>query len=204
MPTCLVRDGNQPSSSIFNFHMKRVLSLLWLSFINVGLTQSTNTVREMTLDPSVSLRIPVAVDRLTTIRFPSPPSDLEGLFLAPEPEPSALFQVSFRSGNPFFSVRALSTNAAGNVNVVWKKQTYVLELLYSAQPLLSVILKEPRPVPPTQSPSPLARIRIPDAARVRELLASAESLRHIKSPYAVSGVERRQPNLLWTYQYHDV
>src|SRR5207249_3761704 len=57
-------------------------------------------------------------------------------------------------------------------------------------------LKEPRPPP--------AKMRIPDGARIRELLSSAESLRQVKSPLAVAGIERSQPNLLWPYTYYDL
>ena len=94
-------------------------------------------------------RIYIALDRLTTIRFPSPLSDLQSALVAAEPHPDALFLVVFQPGNAFFSLRALAPNASTTLNVVWNNQTCVLELVESPTPCLSAIFEPPPEPAPT-------------------------------------------------------
>src|SRR6185503_10001064 len=122
--------------------MKWLASLLCL-VSTVG-AQPTNAVRHFILDPANVTRLPIARDQLTTVSFPSPVSDLEGAFLSPEPEPPALFQISFRPGSHFFSLRALAANAQATLHVGWRGQTYILELIESSTPTLAAIF---RPMP---------------------------------------------------------
>lgn len=183
--------------------MKLLVSLLCQMIVCANLAQSSQRVREMTLNPEVSLSIPVARDRLTTIRFPSPPTALEGLFLAPEPEPSALFQMSFRPGNSFFSVRALVAEAKSNLNVIWKGRTYVLELFESDEPLLSVILKEASPVVPLTRPPTPAR-RTPDTARLAQLVSLVASRRPGETSTLPSSAEATLLNLRWQFTHYDL
>ena len=110
-----------------------------VSFAALAPAQPTNAIQRLALNPMAVTRIPVALDRLTTIRFPSPVSDLQAALIAVEPHPDALFLVAFQPGNAFFSVRALAPSTNTTLNVVWKNQTYVLELVESKPPWLSVI-----------------------------------------------------------------
>ena len=119
---------------------------------------NTNAIQRLLLDPLKVTRIPIATDRLTTLRFPSPPTDLASALVATEPHPTALFLLSFLPGESFFSLRALSPGVSTTLNVVWKSQTFVLELVESRTPWLSVIFavpEAPKPVrlsPPTPAP----------------------------------------------------
>ncbi|HRI16441.1 MAG TPA: hypothetical protein PLX89_25895 [Verrucomicrobiota bacterium] len=126
---------------------------------------SSNLVQRVVLDPLQVTRIPVATDRLTTIRFPGPMTDLASALVATEAHPAAKFLLSFQPGESFFSIRALASGASTTLNVVWKSQTYVLELIESRNPWLSVIMtqpelpKAPRELhsPPPLQPRPWAR-----------------------------------------------
>ena len=115
----------------------------------------------LVLDPHVPLVVPVAADRLTMICFPSPPTHLEAAFVSPEPGPWTRFQLSFKPGNSFFTVRALQPAASAVVHVIWGQSPYVFELVASAHPLLVLNLSAPVPRPrrdPDQRPS-LHRMR---------------------------------------------
>lgn len=107
-------------------------------------------IRRVVLDPYHVLSVPVAQDRQTTIRFPSPVSDLVSALVATEIHPAAHFLLTFQPGESFLSVRALRPKAATTLNVVWHSQTYVLELQESPEPCLSLILEEPAPIRPSR------------------------------------------------------
>jgi hypothetical protein len=141
------------------------------------------------------LRIPVARDRLTTIRVPSALSDLQAALVVTEPHPEALFLVTFRSGDAFFTVRALAAGTNTSLNAVWKNQTYVLELVESPTPWLSVICDAP-PEPVTH---PAHKAVTP--ARLLGLLdtAKAYGLLHQQYPERVAGVEVVRPDTVRDY-----
>lgn len=104
-------------------------------------------IETQALDPLKVVPVRVGLDRLTTIRFPSPISDLISGKASTEAHPDALFSVLFQPGESFFSLQALRPNAATSLNVVWASQTYVLELQASATPVLSLVLTNPPPKP---------------------------------------------------------
>ncbi len=100
-------------------------------------------ITNLVLNPRQVITVPVAVDRLSAIVFPSAISHLEGAYLSTDVDPPARFQVSFKPGNAYFSVRALNPNASAAVNVVWHRKTFVFELVASPRPLLALTLVEP-------------------------------------------------------------
>ncbi len=121
---------------------------------------SNRPIQQITLDPLQVIRVPVATDRLTTLRFPSPVSDLASAMISTEPHPSALFQMTFHPGESFFSVRALRARASTTLNVVWKSQTFVFLFDESSDPWLSVILTAPSAVRSDRPPvAPVLRPR---------------------------------------------
>lgn len=140
-----------------------LLSLLAaLSFAKAAAAQATNPIQRLPLNPMIVTRIPIALDRLTTIRFPSPLSDLQSALVAAEPHPDALFLVVFQPGSAFFSLRALATNASTTLNVVWNNQTCVLELVESKTPCLSAIFELPSEPPATNRHARVASASLPD------------------------------------------
>jgi len=140
---------------------------------------STNSVQRVVLEPMQVIRIPVATDRLTTVRFPSPLTDLVSALVATEPHPAAHFLLSFQPGESFFSIRALNPKASTTLNVVWKSQTYVFSLVESQTPWLSVIMIAPEPTKPVRHAAPLLAntagpwSRYLDAARSYEVSSGA-------------------------------
>ncbi len=103
----------------------------------------TDPIQNLVLDPLRVIRIPVSRDRVTTVRFPSPISDFVSAAVATEPHPEAKFRLLPQPGTGFFSVQALVTNASTSLNVLWKSQTFVFELVESSTPWLSVSLSAP-------------------------------------------------------------
>jgi hypothetical protein len=177
--------------------MNRLLLSLFgaVCLSSVASAHPTNAVQRLTLNPMTVLRIPVARDRLTTIRFPSALSDLQAALVVTEPHPEALFLVTFRTGDAFFSVRALAAGTNTSLNAVWKNQTYVLELVESPTPWLSVICDAP-PEPVTH---PAHKAVTP--ARLLGLLdtAKAYGLLHQQYPERVAGVEVVRPDTVRDY-----
>lgn len=176
-----------PNLRVLNLTLN-LLTALWLP--GVAVAQPTNAIQRLPLNPMAVTRIPVALDRLTTIRFPSPVSDLQAALVTAEPHPDALFLVAFQPGNAFFSVRALAPNTNTTLNVVWKSQTYVLELAESPAPWLSVIFDAPSE-PATNAPP-----KVVTPARLLGLLdtAKAYGLLRQQHPSSVAGVEVVRPN----------
>jgi hypothetical protein len=153
--------------------MKRLVNLLVLAAsLSTG---AAETIQHTLLDPDQVVRVPVARNRLTTVRFPSPISDLEGAYLSIEDAPPALFQISFRPGQNFFSLRALATNASTTLTVGWKGRSYVLELLESPDPVLVLGLIEPL----ARMSPPLPRAITP--ARLRALLQTSRLYSEIQA-----------------------
>lgn len=162
--------------------------------------QSHPAIQRMALNPMTVVRIPVAIDRLTTVRFPSPVSDVEAVLVSTERHPQAQFLISFRPGNAFLSLVALATNNNTTLNVVWKDQTYVLELVESPNPWLSVIFDAP-----PESPA-ISRPRAATTSRLLGLLDTAKAFGLLKEqhPAAVAGVEVSRPNKVLNYGEYDI
>ncbi len=164
----------------------------------VSWAQSTNPIQRVVLDSMAVVRIPVAMDRLTTVRLPSPPSDVESARVGTEPHPEALFLLSIQPGSPSFSLRALVPNTNTTLNVAWKGQTYVLDLFESRQPWLSVTFEAPQEASP-RAASGASRGMPP--ARLLGLLdtAKAYALLRQQHPTAVAGTEVVRPDTLRDY-----
>lgn len=157
--------------------------------------QPSNAIQRLVLNPMAVTRIPVALDRLTTVRLPSPPSDLESARVSTEAHPDALFLLSVQPGSSSFSLRALVANTNTTLNLTWKGQTYVLELVESRQPWLSVLFE----APPEPGVNPMPRLMPP--ARLLGLLdtAKAHGLLQQQHPALVAGVEVVRPKALRDY-----
>jgi hypothetical protein len=171
--------------------MKRpVLSFILFSVAAAStIAQPTDAIQRLVLNPMAVTRIPVAMDRLTTVRFPSPVAALESGLVGTEPHPEALFLLSFQSGNSFFSLRALVRNTNTTLNVTWKAQTYVFELVESRNPWLSVILDPPA------EPASSSASRPVTSSRLLGLLDTAKAYGFLRqqNPAAVAGVEVARP-----------
>ncbi|PWU19871.1 MAG: hypothetical protein C5B50_05425 [Verrucomicrobia bacterium] len=171
----------------------KILLLVFLLHSAAG--QSVNPIQQLPLNPMVLARIPVAMTGPTTIRFPSPISDLEGAFVSSDANSPALFLLSFRPGSSFFSIRALRANTNATLNVVWKDQTYVLELEESKTPWFSVIFAQaPSPAAPAprQSVTPSRLLGLLDTAKAFPLLKK-------QHPEAVANVQCIRPDTLNDY-----
>lgn len=152
-------------------------------------------IQKRTLDPMQVTRLQIARDRLTTIRFPGPISYLESALVATEPHPEAFFLLSFHPGEAFFSLRALVAGASTSLNVVWKQQTYVLELVESTSPWLSVVFEDPPPVRQQTSPGSISPTRLMG----RLDLAKSYALLKQQHPSAVAGIQASRPNTVRDY-----
>jgi hypothetical protein len=150
------------------------------------LISSNHPIQQITLDPLQVIQVPVATDRLTTLRFPSPVSDLASALISTEPHPSAHFQMTFHPGESFFSVRALRANASTTLNVVWKSQTFVFHFHESSDPWLSVILGEPVPIRPNRSAVPKTRTHPTPANPADKYLDVARNLASLRRQYPLS------------------
>jgi hypothetical protein len=154
-----------------------------------------NPIQRRVLDPTKVVRILVGEDRLTTIRFPAPIAGMESARASTDPHSESLFLVSFEPGEAFFSVRALVPDGATSLNVTWKKETYVFELIACANPWLAVNLEAPRSVVSTSRRPPWA----PAQLLGRLDMAKALPLLQDQHPGELVGVERVRPNVTRDY-----
>lgn len=168
-----------------------------LALAACALGDDADLVQRLVVNANEVFRIPVATDRLTTVRFPSPVASLEAAFIATEPHPEARFLLSFQSGQEYFSLRALQRRAKATLNVVWNRQTIVLELAESDQPWLSVVFEQPVTVSGT------GRARAVPPSRLFGLLDTARAYPLLKrqQPASVAGVESVRPRR--THDYGD-
>jgi hypothetical protein len=100
-------------------------------------------IQEFILDEQTVYAIPVSANRVTTINFPGPIAAIDAAQATIDPQKPAAFLIAYKPGASFFSVRAEAKKAITNVNIRWNNKTYVLELLESDDPLLSVTFQIP-------------------------------------------------------------
>ena len=166
--------------------MKTSISLLLLT-ATVALAQPSQQIVKDLLDENVSIVVPVATNRVTTISFPSAITAIDGAGITVDGKTPGLFQLAHAKGSAFLSVRALASKASANLNIRWNDHTYVFELTESDQPVLSLNLEAP-PTPEAagigQAPevSPIKLLALLDKAKAFPLLKAQQ-------PETVAGVD---------------
>src|ERR1017187_2121547 len=115
-------------------------------------------VMHVSLDSSTLVRIPVAIDRVTTVRFPAPISGLEAAFISQEPSLLSRFHLSYQSGSRYFSLRALTTGVRANLNVVVGREIYALEFVESNRPVY--VVEFAPALDKVQNPAPAGMVHI--------------------------------------------
>jgi len=166
--------------------MKTSISLLLLT-ATVALAQPSQQIVKDLLDENVSIVVPVATNRVTTISFPSGITAIDGAGITVDGKTPGLFQLAHAKGSAFLSVRALAPKASANLNIRWNDHTYVFELTESDQPVLSLNLEAP-PTPEEagigQAPevSPIKLLALLDKAKAFPLLKAQQ-------PETVAGVD---------------
>ena len=95
-------------------------------------------IQDFILDEQTVYTIPVSGYRVTTISFPGPISAIDAAQVTIDPQKPAAFLIAHTRGSSFFSVRAEARKATTNVNIRWNNKTYVIELVESDEPMLSV------------------------------------------------------------------
>jgi len=122
--------------------MKSIASLLLLSTA-AALAQSSLSIQQAWLDDRVAVSVPVATNRATTISFPGPIEAIDGAGVTLDGKTPGQFQLAHTKGSAFLSVRALLPRASANLNIRWNDRTYVIELVESNPPVLSLIMQAP-------------------------------------------------------------
>jgi hypothetical protein len=154
--------------------MKTFISLLFLTPI-VAFAQPSKEILKDFLDSSVSIVVPVATNRVTTISFPSAITAIDGAGVTVDGKTPGLFQLAHTKGSAFLSVRALFPKASANLNIRWNDQTYVFGLTESDQPVLSLNMAA-MPVPEDEGlghapeVSPIKLLSLLDKAKAFPLL----------------------------------
>jgi len=158
----------------------KILSLTAALFIaTVAPAQQSKEILKDLLDANVSIVVPVATNRVTTISFPSAITAIDGAGVTVDGKTPGLFQLAHTKGTAFLSVRALFPKASANLNIRWNNQTYVFELTESDQPVLSLNLDAP-PTPEEEGVgrapevSPLKLLALLDKAKAFPLLKAQQ------------------------------
>ena len=153
-------------------------------------------IQDFVLDEQTIYVIPVSGYRVTTISFPGPISAMDAAQATIDPQKPAAFLIAHTKGSSFFSVRAEARKATTNVNIRWNNKTYVIELVESDDPLLSVTFQNA----PDNSASVQAEPATP--SRLLALLDKAKAYPVLKAyhPEAVAQVDyrnyEREPRIL--------
>ena len=169
----------------------KLLGLLaWLAVAPLH-AQNTNGVLHLTLDSNAVCRVPVALDRVTTIILPGPIVWLEGAFISQEPSMLARFQLSYQPGSHYFSLRAMDTNVTANLNVILGREVYALELTESRQPAYVITLARPAPGRPAALPA-----APPKPARLTATFETARNYARLltENPEAAKAIQYARPN----------
>jgi hypothetical protein len=146
-----------------------------------------NAIQELVLDEHTVYVIPVSGTRVTTISFPGPISAMDAAQVTIDPQKPAAFLIAHTRGSSFFSVRAERKQAVTNVNIRWNNKTYVLELIESDEPWLSVtfaIAPDNSTMMPAAPVTPSRLLALLDKAKAYPLLKAYH-------PEAVAQVEYR-------------
>ena len=155
--------------------------------INVACAQSSKEILKDFLDENVSIVVPVATNRVTTISFPSAITAIDGAGVTVDGKTPGQFQLAHTKGSAFISVRALAPKASANLNIRWNDHTYVIELTESGQPVLSLnMVAMPTPedegVGHAPEVSPIKLLALLDKAKAFPLLKAQQ-------PETVAGVD---------------
>ena len=167
-------------------NMKRWLISLFALVCLVAKARD-KAIRNFILDEKTVYVIPVATNRVTTISFPGAIAAMDAAQASTDPHKAAPFLIAHSSGSSFFSVRAEARKADTNINIRWNNRTYVLELVESNEPLLSVTFE---PAPDTSSTIHSAPVT---PSRLLALLDEAKAYPLLKAyhPDAVANVDYR-------------
>ncbi len=144
-------------------------------------------IQDFILDEQTVYTIPVSGFRVTTISFPGPISAIDAAQVTIDPQKPAAFLIAHTKGSSFFSVRAEARKAVTNVNIRWNNKTYVLELVESDEPFLSVTFE----IPPDNSQAAQADPVTP--TRLLALLDKAKAYPLLRAyhPEAIADVDYR-------------
>jgi len=163
------------------------LVISFLLAVCLAANAKDKAIQEFALDQQTVYAIPVSVNRVTTISFPGPISAIDASQATIDTKKTAAFQIAHTKGSSFFSVRAMAKKVVTNVNVRWNKKTYVLELVESDEPLLSVIFQYQTDRPGVIQAAPVT------PSRLLALLDKAKAYPLLRAyhPDAVAQVEYR-------------
>jgi hypothetical protein len=125
---------------------------------------------------------------------------LEGADVTADPKVPADVFLSHAKDRYFFSLRALKEPASANLNVVWNRKTYVLELKTDPEPFNSITFYE------AAEPGSLSQKETLGPIRLLGLLDRAKSYHLIQSQYpeAIPQVDNVEPNNRILYEGFDV
>jgi hypothetical protein len=157
-------------------------------------------IKQFPLDDRAVYQIKVGKNQATTIMFPSSISALESANVTSDPKVPGAVLLSYAKGRYFFSLRALQEDVSANVNVVWNRKTYVLEIQSDEEPFNSVTFYQPAEPGTTSSKDSLGPIRL------LGLLDKAKAYHLIQSQYpeAIPQVDTARPHNRIAYQNFEV
>lgn len=157
-------------------------------------------IKQFPLDDRTVYQIKVGKNQTTTIMFPSSISALEGAGVTSDPKYPGAVLLSHAKDRYFFSMRALYEPASANLNVVWNRKTYVLQIQTDPEPFNSVTFYQP------DEPGPTSQKESLGPNRLLGLLDKAKAYHLIQSQYpeAIPQVDTAQPHNRIVYKDFDV
>ena len=177
-----------------------ILSLLLIIPAYAQTGPNYKAIKQFPLDDRAVYQIKVTKNQVTTVMFPSSISALEGANVTMDPKTPGAVLLSHARDRYFFSLRALQEDASANLNVVWNRKTYVLEIQSDDQPFNSVTFYQPAEPDTASQKDSLGPIRLLD------LLDKAKAYHVIQSQYpeAIPQVDTAKPHNRIPYKDFEV
>ena len=169
--------------------------LLFLLVATTVAGAESGAIRSYPLNDEIVRDIPVSQAFVTTIAFPGPLQAIEAAHVTTDPAKPGYFLLDYTPGSHFLAVQALRPQREANLNIVFNRQTYVLRLIETNQPVLAVQFTQPPPpvVPPARPPvSPTRLLGVLQTAKAYPVLAR-------QHPEAVRGVTVARPGRVMVY-----
>lgn len=178
-----------------------IILILLLTFLAVAQTAPNyKAIKQFPLDDRTVYHVKIGRNQVTTVMFPSSISAIEGANVTIDPKNPAPVMLSHARDRYFFSLRALQEPASANLNVVWNRKTYVLEIETDPEPFNSVTFYQP------SDPGPGSQKEALGPVRLLGLLDKAKAYHLIQSQYpeAIPQVDVGQPHNRIAYKDFDV
>lgn len=168
--------------------------------LNAAPWYENRSIIQLPLDNKSVYTVEVGKGKVTTFNFPGRIKQIDAGNADADGKSNAPFTISWSPGEHYFSARAKELKAETNVNVIYKNSTYVIRLVASKAPKLSVTFYDAR----EQGRMIVGGKRVHSLSETKMLsmldTVKAMPLLHVQYPEISSQVRAYQPARIMYYK----